>query len=229
MSRVRHLRAGDVPRPAAARRSTPMRPRAASCTSLTRQRATGTPRSCRSSARATGPGRPPTWTSSRRKEVFPTGEKCHVNYVVLDGIGGNLWEKAVAEILEIDVACRGVREERPPRLHDPLRAWRAAATSTSPTSLSGSSRAMTDDPVRTLIVEVSGSSRRPEPTKEKADTARGPVVPAVNNHGGFGRWGYAEMTQPQDVPRRPGHRHRGAVRRTRRSSPAKELSCNAAA
>ena len=34
------------------------------------------------------------------KEVFPTGEKCHVNFVVLDGIGGNLWEKSVAEILE---------------------------------------------------------------------------------------------------------------------------------
>ena len=37
------------------------------------------------------------------KEVYPTAEKCHVNYVVLDGIGGNLWEKAVAEILE---TCR---------------------------------------------------------------------------------------------------------------------------
>ncbi len=32
------------------------------------------------------------------KEVYPTGERCHVNFVVLDGIGGNLWEKSVAEI-----------------------------------------------------------------------------------------------------------------------------------
>ncbi|NPB31555.1 hypothetical protein G7L58_23675, partial [Shigella sonnei] len=46
-----------------------------------------------------------------------------------------------------------------------------------------------DDVVRTLVVEVSGSQKSPGPTKAKADTARDQWCVAVNNHGGFGRWG----------------------------------------
>jgi type III restriction enzyme len=48
----------------------------------------------------------------------------------------------------------------------------------------------------TLIVEVSGSHKPPGPTKEKADTARNLWLPAVNNHGGFGRWSYCELKDP---------------------------------
>ena len=49
---------------------------------------------------------------------------------------------------------------------------------------------------RTLIVEVSGSRKSPGPTQAKATTARHSWCAAVNNHGGFGRWGYTEMTNP---------------------------------
>jgi type III restriction enzyme len=49
---------------------------------------------------------------------------------------------------------------------------------------------------RTLIVEVSGSLKSPGPTIQKATTARDSWCVAVNNHGGFGRWGYIEMTDP---------------------------------
>jgi type III restriction enzyme len=49
---------------------------------------------------------------------------------------------------------------------------------------------------RTLIVEVSGSQKSPGPTKAKANTARNSWCAAVNNHGGFGRWGYIEMIEP---------------------------------
>ena len=48
-----------------------------------------------------------------------------------------------------------------------------------------------------LILEVSG-----EPRKDKAvkvATARTLWVPAVNNHGGFGRWAFLEITDPWDV------------------------------
>jgi type III restriction enzyme len=48
-----------------------------------------------------------------------------------------------------------------------------------------------------LILEVSG-----EPRKDKAAkvaTARTLWVPAVNNHGGFGRWMFLEITDPWDA------------------------------
>ena len=54
-----------------------------------------------------------------------------------------------------------------------------------------------DDGVeRTLIIEVSGSHKTPGPTQAKATTAREHWVPAVNNHGGWGRWGYVELGLP---------------------------------
>ncbi|RNL62825.1 hypothetical protein EFK50_13865 [Nocardioides marmoriginsengisoli] len=49
---------------------------------------------------------------------------------------------------------------------------------------------------RTLVIEVSGSQKSPGPTKAKAETARHSWCASVNNHGGFGRWGYIEMTDP---------------------------------
>jgi hypothetical protein len=49
---------------------------------------------------------------------------------------------------------------------------------------------------RTLIIEVSGSQKSPGPTQAKATTARDSWCAAVNNHGGLGRWGYIEMTDP---------------------------------
>lgn len=50
---------------------------------------------------------------------------------------------------------------------------------------------------RTLIVEVSGGRKSPGPTAVKARTARDLWCTAVNNHRGFGRWGYIEIT---DMP-----------------------------
>jgi type III restriction enzyme len=130
------------------------------------------------------------------KEVFPTGEKCHVNFVVLDGIGGNLWEKSVAEILEtLPTVAAYVKNDR--------------LGFTVPYSMQGASHeyipdflvrlkpSNEDDPVRTLIVEVSGTLKKAAPTREKADTTRNLWIPGIHNHGGFGRWGYAELTNPK--------------------------------
>ena len=52
---------------------------------------------------------------------------------------------------------------------------------------------------RILIVEVSGGQKSPGPTKVKAQTARDSWCVAVNNHGGFGRWGYIEITSMMGV------------------------------
>jgi type III restriction enzyme len=130
------------------------------------------------------------------KEVYPTGEKCHVNYVVLDGIGGNLWEKAVAEILEtLPTVAAYVKNDR--------------LGFTVPYTMQGRSHQYipdflvrlksrdADEPMRTLIVEVSGTLKNRNVTAEKANTTRDLWLRAINAHGGFGRWGYAELTDPR--------------------------------
>jgi type III restriction enzyme len=130
------------------------------------------------------------------KEVFPTGERCQVNFVVLDGIGGNLWEKSVAEILEtLPPVAAYVKNDR--------------LGFTVPYTMLGRSHEYIpdflvrlkprddEDPVRTLIVEVSGTLKNQKVTAEKSDTTRDLWLPAINGHGGFGRWGYAELTNPK--------------------------------
>jgi type III restriction enzyme len=51
---------------------------------------------------------------------------------------------------------------------------------------------------RTLVVAVTGQGP-PGPAGERAATARDLWVPAVNNHGGFGRWGFVEVRALEEV------------------------------
>ena len=48
-----------------------------------------------------------------------------------------------------------------------------------------------------LIIEVTGQFRREKAAK--AATAIDLWVPAVNNHGGMGRWSFLEVTDPWDA------------------------------
>ena len=48
-----------------------------------------------------------------------------------------------------------------------------------------------------LIVEVSGEARKDKAAK--VATARTLWVPAVNNHGGLGRWAFLEISDPWDA------------------------------
>jgi len=48
-----------------------------------------------------------------------------------------------------------------------------------------------------LVVEISGFRRRDK--QAKTDTMERLWVPAINNHGGFGRWGFAELTEVHDA------------------------------
>jgi type III restriction enzyme len=48
-----------------------------------------------------------------------------------------------------------------------------------------------------LIVEVTGVARKDKAAK--VTTARTLWVPAVNNHGGFGRWDFIEISDPWDA------------------------------
>jgi len=67
----------------------------------------------------------------------------------------------------------------------------------SPTRLYTDVEETGSDNLLNLILEVSG-----EPRKDKAAkvaTARTLWVPAVNNHGGFGRWAFIEISDPWDA------------------------------
>lgn len=48
-----------------------------------------------------------------------------------------------------------------------------------------------------LIAEVSGQAKKDK--KAKVTTARTLWTPAVNNHGGLGRWAFIEITDPWDA------------------------------
>ncbi len=125
-----------------------------------------------------------------RKAVVATA-KSHVNYVVLDGKKGNTWEELLATLLEesedvgayvkndhlgfsIPYVHEGQTHQYIPdflcRLKDPG-----------------------DGLLRTLVVEVSGGLKSPGPTAAKAETALHQWCPAVNNHGGWGRWAFVEI------------------------------------
>ncbi len=45
-----------------------------------------------------------------------------------------------------------------------------------------------------VIVEVTGERRKEK--EAKVSTARNLWVPAVNNHGGYGRWAFLEVQDP---------------------------------
>ncbi|SNQ50993.1 conserved hypothetical protein [Frankia canadensis] len=139
------------------------------------------------------------FTSRQVWETDP--KKSPVNYVVLDGMHGegNTWERDVAQQLELlpQVASyvkNDHLEFEIPYLHG------AQTRRYRPDFLARLTRR--DGAVdRTLIVEVSGAFKSSDTTmaamaSSKALTARERWCAAVNNHGGFGRWGYVEIKNP---------------------------------
>ena len=130
------------------------------------------------------------------KEVYPTSaERCHVNFVVLDGPRGNTWEEAVAQILEIMPQVAAYVK------NDHL-------GFTIPYVFEGRSRQYLPD----FLVRLKPLDERRDahadrggvwqPQASRANEGEGGHclrnlwVPAVNNHGGFGRWSYCELKDP---------------------------------
>jgi len=125
------------------------------------------------------------------RPVYATNPaKCHINYVVADT---ESWEQKMAQALEdmAEVVCY-VKNHN--------------LGFTIPYALNGQEKhyipdfiARLDDghgpdDLFNLILEVSGEARKDKAAK--VATARNLWVPAVNNHGGFGRWGFLEISDP---------------------------------
>jgi len=132
--------------------------------------------------------------TTRKVVVEPPPTKSHLNHVVLDGMRGNSWEEALAQLLEADDRVAAyVKNERlgftipyihQGRTHDYVPDFLVRLV-TEP-----------GDVARMLIVEVSGSRKSPGPTEAKAETARNQWCAAVNNDGSYGRWGYVQIRNP---------------------------------
>ncbi len=128
------------------------------------------------------------------RPVYATkAEKCHISHVVADT---DSWEQKMAEALEdMPEVIRYVKNQN--------------LGFTIPYTLNGAEHqyipdfiACLDDGHGTadllnLIVEVTGEKKKDKAAK--VATARTLWVPAINNHGGFGRWALIEVTDPWDA------------------------------
>ena len=121
------------------------------------------------------------------KAVYATdAARCHVSHVVADT---GSWEQKLAQSLEEmpEVACY-VKNQ--------------GLNFTIPYTLNGEDKQYYPDFIAklgdlNLVIEVSGEARKDKAAK--VSTARTLWVPAVNNHGGFGRWAFVEVTDPWDA------------------------------
>ena len=128
------------------------------------------------------------------RPVFATrAEKCHISHVVADT---DSWEQKMAEALEhMPEVIRYVKNHN--------------LGFTIPYTLNGEEKnyipdfiARIDDgrgpdSLLNLIVEVTGERKKDKAAK--VTTARALWVPAINNHGGFGRWTFIEVADPWDA------------------------------
>lgn len=125
------------------------------------------------------------------RPVYPTNpEKCHVSYVVADT---ESWEQKMAQALEgMDKVVRYAKNHN--------------LGFTIPYTLNGEEKQYMPDfivvlndgqgenDLLNLIVEVTGEKKKDKAAK--VSTARTLWVPAVNNHGAFGRWAFLEIDDP---------------------------------
>jgi type III restriction enzyme len=128
------------------------------------------------------------------RPVFATrDDKCHISHVVADT---DSWEQKMAEALEdMPEVIRYVKNHN--------------LSFTIPYTLNGEEKnyipdfiACIDDghgpgDLLNLIVEVTGEKKKDKAAK--VATARTLWVPAINNHGGFGRWAFIEVADPWDA------------------------------
>ncbi|MBE3073216.1 MAG: DEAD/DEAH box helicase family protein [Acidobacteria bacterium] len=128
------------------------------------------------------------------RAVYTTrADKCHVSHVVADT---GSWEQKMAQVLEElpEVVCY-VKNQN--------------LGFSIPYTVNGEERqfypdflARVDDghgpgDLLNLIVEVSGEARKDKAAK--VATARTLWVPAMNTHGGYGRWAFVQITDPWDA------------------------------
>ncbi|MGA2035492.1 MAG: DEAD/DEAH box helicase family protein [Thermoguttaceae bacterium] len=128
------------------------------------------------------------------RDIYETKRKCHVNRVVADT---ESWEQKLAQAIEDDM-----EEVRAYVKNDHLGfaipyTFGGEEHRYFPDFLVRIDDGHGPDDLLNLIVECSGEQLKQKAAKVAA--ARNLWVPAVNNHGGFGRWHFVEVTDPWDA------------------------------
>ncbi len=128
------------------------------------------------------------------RPVYATNtEKCHISHVVADT---DSWEQKMAEALEdLPEVVRYVKNDHlgfaiPYTLNGVERNY-------LPDFIACLDDGHGPDDLLNLIVEVTGEKKKDKAAK--VATARTLWVPAINHHGGFGRWAYIEIADPWDA------------------------------
>jgi len=123
------------------------------------------------------------------RNVYETRpDKCHINRVVADT---GSWEQKLASTLEeMDEVVAYVKNQNlgftiPYVINDEQHSYHPDFIARVHDGRGGELN---------LIIEVTG--HKPENKVIKVNTARQLWVPAVNNHGGFGRWAFVEVQDP---------------------------------
>jgi type III restriction enzyme len=128
------------------------------------------------------------------RPVYRTdAHKCHVSHVVADT---DSWEQKMAQTLEEMNEVVGYAKN-------------FGLGFTIPYTINGEEKAYIPDflvrvndghgseDLLNLIIEVSGQARKDKAVK--VAIARNMWIPAINNHGGFGRWSFLEISDPWDA------------------------------
>ena len=120
-------------------------------------------------------------------------QKCHISYVVADT---GSWEQKMAQALEeMDEVVCYVKNLNlgfiiPYTINGEEHGY-------IPDYLVRLDDGHGPDDLLNLIIEVSGEARKDKAAK--VATARNLWVPAINNHGGLGRWAFLEISDPWDA------------------------------
>ncbi len=135
------------------------------------------------------------------RPVYATREdKCHISHVVADT---DSWEQKLAQTLEdMDEVVRYVKNHNlgfsiPYTLngeeHQYIPDFIACIQLPSPSGRGAGG----EGDLLNLLVEVTGEKKKDKAAK--VATARTLWVPAVNNHGGLGRWAFIKIADPWDA------------------------------
>ena len=128
------------------------------------------------------------------RPVYATREdKCHISHVVADT---DSWEQKLAQTLEdMDEVVRYVKNHNlgfaiPYTLGGEEHQY-------IPDFIACIDDGRGPDDLLNLLIEVTGEKKKDKAAK--VSTARTLWVPAVNHHGGFGRWNFIEVADPWDA------------------------------
>ena len=128
------------------------------------------------------------------RPVYATREdKCHISHVVADT---DSWEQKLAQTLEdMDEVVRYVKNHNlgfmiPYTLN-------GEAKNYVPDFIACIDDGHGPDDLLNLLIEVTGEKKKDKAAK--VATARTLWIPAVNHHGGFGRWDFIEIADPWDA------------------------------